>query len=330
MPPEPQISGRRTSCLLADVGGTNVRLALLENGCICHEARYAVADFAGPAEAIGAFLADHAPATGPQRAALAFAGPVEGEAARLTNGAWEISAAALRTAFGFERVRLVNDFAGVAWSLPKLAAADLVTVGGGAAVAAAPKAAVGPGTGLGVAGFVPDAAAPRVLTTEGGHVTMAAADRREAAILEHLRRRYGHVSAERVLSGAGLENLYRAVIAVDGLSGPKRADAEILDHGLEGDCPASAAALELFCAFLGTVAGNLALSLGALGGVYIAGGIVPRFVDRFVVSGFRARFEAKGRFRNYMSGIPTWVIVHPEPAFLGLMHLEELADAREP
>lgn len=309
--------------LLADIGGTNARFALLQDGIIVNEARFRVADHAGALEAVRAFLEPLGEATRPCLAALAFAGPIEAETARLTNGAWRVSAAELRAAFGLEAVRLVNDFAAIAWALPKLAEVDLAIVGGGRPVEGAPLAVIGPGTGLGVAGFIPGSPRPTVLTTEGGHVTMAPADTRESAILDHLRDRFGHVSAERVLSGEGLENLYRAAAAVDGIAVPTRRDAEILERALAGDCPASAAALDCFCDMLGTVAGNLALTLGALGGVYIAGGIVPRFVEHLAASRFRERFEAKGRFRPYLARIPTYVVVHPEPAFLGLMNLLE-------
>lgn len=313
----------RQPALLADIGGTNARFALLIEGEITREASLLVAVHAGPREAIEYFLSFLGEGERPRHAALAFAGPVEDGTAQLTNGAWEVSTAALRQAFGFGTLRLINDFAALAWALPALGPADVIAVGGGEAVADRPSAVLGPGTGLGVTAFLPGRAGGQVLTTEGGHVTMAPADRREAAVLDRLRDDFGHVSAERVLSGEGLENLYGAVIALDGLSAPARRDSEILKRGLAGDCPASVAALDLFCAMLGTVAGNLALSLGALGGVYIGGGIVPRFMEAFAASRFRERFEAKGRFRDYLARVPTRVIVHPRPAFLGLRNLIE-------
>lgn len=315
--------GIRQQALLADIGGTNARFALLQDGVIANEARLRVADYAGALEAVRAFLQPLDGGVRLRLAVLAFAGPIENGTARLTNGAWQISAAELSEAFGIEMVRLVNDFAAIAWALPKLGKEDLAKVGGGRPVEAAPLAVIGPGTGLGVAGFIPGRPQPRVLTTEGGHVTMAPADARESAILDHLRGRFGHVSAERVLSGEGLENLFRALAAMDGLSVPTRRDAEILERALTGGCAASVAALDCFCSMLGTVAGNLGLTLGSLGGVYVAGGIVPRFVQHLAASRFRERFEAKGRFRPYLARIPTYVVVHPEPAFLGLMNLLE-------
>ncbi len=311
--------------LLADIGGTNARFAVVRGVDILRTKSMPVADFPGPIAAIRAFLETCPPALRPRRAALAFAGPVEGGEARLTNGAWRIAVPELCAQLGLVAAKLINDFAAVAAAIPRLGAEHLVAVGGGAARPGRPYAAIGPGTGLGVAVAVPGPAGPVILATEGGHVTMAPADRREGALLDHLREHFGHVSAERVLSGDGLENLYRSVLAVDGLAKPPRSAEAIVSRALAGGCPASAAALESFCAMLGTVAGNLALSLGAQGGVYIAGGIVPRFVDYFAASGFRGRFEAKGRFAGYLEQIPSFVIVHPNPAFLGLAALLEQA-----
>ncbi len=304
--------------LVGDIGGTNARFALATAAGIERSVRYAVEDFSDPGAAIEAFFAEAGSGPRPRHAALAFAGPVAEGRARLTNGRWQVASEDLAARFGFEQVHLINDFAALALALPALGEADLLPVGGGRAAVAAPMAVLGPGTGLGLAALVPGPGGAVVLTTEGGHVTMAPADAREGRILDRLRARFGHVSAERVISGEGLENLFQAIAEEDGLAAPARPDAEIVDRALAGDCPASRAALETFCAMLGTVAGNAALSLGALGGVYIAGGMVPRFAEFFAASGFRARFETKGRFRDYMARIPTRLIVHPEPAFLGL------------
>lgn len=311
------------AALLADIGGTNARFALTRDGRIEGETHLAVADHPGPVEALREVLARLHPSPPPRRAALAVAGPVEGDTVRLTNSAWVVAAGQLRAAFGFETVKVVNDFGAIAWAVPGLAQEDLVPIGGGRPVPDAPVAVLGPGTGLGVAGLIPARDGPLVLATEGGHVTMAAADEREGALIDRLRRRVGHVSAERVLSGAGLVQLYETVAELDAWPAPARDAAAVVAHALAGDCPASAAALATFCDMLGTMAGNVALTLGARGGVYLAGGIVPRFVDYLRGSAFRARFEAKGRFSDYLAKIPTWVIVHPDPAFLGLIRLLE-------
>jgi glucokinase len=162
-----------------------------------------------------------------------------------------------------------------------------------------------------------------VLVTEGGHATLPSENQREDAIIQALRAQHPHVSIERALSGPGLVELYEAIAAVDHQSVVSRDSAEIVAHALAGDCETSRGTLEVFCGFLGSVAGNAALSLGALGGLFIAGGIVPRFIDFLQRSEFRARFEAKGRLAPYLARIPTSVIVHPEPAFVGLARLAQ-------
>jgi len=184
-------------------------------------------------------------------------------------------------------------------------------------------AVLGPGTGLGVACFVPGSQTSIVIASEGGHATMAATSEREDAIIDYLRREFSHVSAERVISGSGLENLYRAVITIDGNEAPKRNAAEITNAALDGTCPTARAALDLFCTMLGTFAGNVALMFGARGGVFIAGGIAPRLTEYIARSEFRARFEHKGRFRQYLASIPSSIIVHPAATFLGLRSIAE-------
>jgi glucokinase len=307
--------------LLADIGGTNARFALLRGEAVEAEVRFRVADFKDSDDAIRAYL-DRIEAEGrPSVAAFAVAGSVERGAVRLTNSPWRMSEDALRTAFGFEAVHLVNDFGAIAWAVPRLGGSDLVRIGGGEAVAAAPVAVVGPGTGLGVAGYLPGNGAPRVLVTEGGHATMAPADEQESEVLTRLRRRFGHVSAERVLSGDGLVNLYEVLAEMDGLPAIARTAEEVTEGARTGVCRASIVALDMFCRMLGTFAGDVALVLGARGGVYLAGGILPRFAEHLERSGFRTRFESKGRFGAYLARVPTALIVHPDPAFLGLVSL---------
>ena len=317
-----------STAVLADIGGTNARFALTRDGEVHAETHLKVADYAGPAEALRDFLDRAGPDPVPQRAALAIAAPVESEVVPLTNSPWVVASDEIKAALGFESLTLINDFGAIAWAIPRLSEADLAPIGGGRSAAGAPFAVIGPGTGLGVAGMVSTEAGPAVLATEGGHVTMPAADARDEAILGHLRRRLGHVSAERVLSGGGLTRLYETVRDLDGQPAPDRGADAITKHALAGDCPVSVAALDAFCAMLGTVAGNLALTLGAHGGVYLAGGIPPRILEYLRRSDFRARFEAKGRFCDYLATIPTSVIVHPDPAFVGLVHLLEWQDGR--
>jgi len=197
----------------------------------------------------------------------------------------------------------------------------LRAIGGGQATDGAPMVVLGPGTGLGVACFVPASNQSIVLASEGGHATLAGACGREDRILQHLRQRFGHVSAERALSGYGLENIYQAIAAVEGINATPCSAAEITKHALNGGSQRAVAALETFCALLGSFAGSVALTFGARGGVYIAGGIAPRIVDFLARSEFRRRFEAKGRFQSYLGSVPTNVIVHPAATFVGLTSL---------
>ena len=191
-------------------------------------------------------------------------------------------------------------------------------VGGGAAVAGTPRAVLGPGTGLGVAGLVPGGAGRLcIVAGEGGHVTLAAGTPREAAVLAQLQQRFGHASAERALSGPGLVNLYDAIGVLDARPTRTLQPDEVVTGALLGADPACREALQLFGALLGSEAGNLALTLGARGGVYLGGGIVPRLGTAFDALPFRERFEAKGRFRSYLERIPTFVITAPTPALQG-------------
>jgi glucokinase len=303
--------------LLGDVGGTNVRFAVLMEGAPGAVAHMAVADYASFDDALAAFLAKQLEPIG--SAVFGVAGVVEGERCALTNSPWVVDAAELRARFGFTDIRIVNDFEAIAWSLPKLARQDLRQLGGGEPKADAPMLVLGPGTGLGVAAYVPRGQV--VLHSEGGHTTLPGGSPREDAIIAALRRQFGHVSAERVLSGHGLENLYRAVASLDGVAASERNAADITQAALAGSCPASRAALDLFCALLGEVAGNFALSFCAEGGVFIAGGIVRHIGDYLARSQFRARFEAKGRMSAYVAPIPAYLIRHEDPAFLGLQAL---------
>ncbi|KFB75667.1 glucokinase [Candidatus Accumulibacter cognatus] len=311
--------------LVADIGGTRARFALLDESGKPDRVRIlAVADFTGPAAAIRAYLTD---VGGPnlQAAAIALAGPVQDEVVRLTNGTWTFVRADLMSELGLSRLLLLNDFTALALSLPQLTAADLRQVGGGVPIERSPKAVLGPGTGLGVSGVLFARGHWLALTGEGGHCSLAAADARESTILALARREFEHVSAERLLSGGGLPLLHRLVAEVDGRRGDPLSTAEIVTRAITGDDFQCRAVIDTFCAMLGSVAGNLALTLGAQGGVYIGGGIIPRLGDIFDRSPFRARFEAKGRFAAYLAEIPTYLMLSPTPALLGAAHA--LADS---
>jgi glucokinase len=310
--------------LLADIGGTNARFALLADGTVGMVAHMAVSDYGSFREALGVYLAGM-PEPGTIRAAiLGASGVVQNGRCALTNNSWVIDAAELRAALGFSTVRLLNDFEAVAWALPRLSRDKLLPVGGGQPVAGAPLAALGPGTGLGMAASIPHATGHLVLSSEGGHSTMAGSSSREDAVIACLRRRFGHVSAEHVLSGNGLENLHEALAALDNVVVPRRRATEITRAGIEGTCPTSRAAIDMFCAMLGTVAGNLALTLDARGGIFIAGGILRHMPEYLVRSQFRARFEEKGRFRSYLEPIPAYLILDEDAAFAGLHTVAEV------
>jgi glucokinase len=296
--------------LLGDVGGTNARFGWqAEAGApITQVATYACARFAALEAVLRHYLAEHG-LRAPTCAAIGIANPVAGDQVQMTNHAWHFSIDALRRALGLQRLLVLNDFAALALALPTLQPGELRAVGGGAPVSGGPLALLGAGTGLGVSGLLFDPLGrEHVLSGEGGHVTLAAADDDEAAVIEQLRRQLGHVSAERALSGPGLEQLHRARAAVLGQQAAPLSAVQITQRALAAADPACDATLEMFLGLLGNVAGNLALTLGATGGVYVGGGIVPRLGDRVERSRFRARFEAKGRFAGYLSRIPTWVI----------------------
>ncbi|GIX25355.1 MULTISPECIES: glucokinase [Caldimonas] len=314
--------------LVGDIGGTNARLAwVAAPGRLPERVKtYACAAYESLESVIRAYLADEGLGV-PPWCAIGIANPVTGDWVQMTNHHWAFSIGALRDGLGLQRLLVLNDFTALAMSLPSLSGDDLRLVGGGRAVEGEPRALVGPGTGLGVSGLLSWGGGRLVpVHGEGGHVTLAAADEEEEAVLRVLRRRFGHASAERALSGPGLVHLYDAVCQLRGIAPAALSPAEVSQAGLSAQDPACEQALALFCSFLGTVAGNLALTLGARGGVYIGGGIVPRLGAWFDRSAFRRRFEDKGRFKSYLAEIPTYVVQAAHPALLGAARaLDELS-----
>ncbi|MBT9456442.1 MAG: glucokinase [Burkholderiaceae bacterium] len=310
--------------LLADVGGTHVRLGWQGGygAAIEHVQTLACDAHRDLGDCLQRYLQtlDAAGAARPVQAALGVASAVLDDQIRLTNRDWGFSVQALHRQLELQRLVVLNDFTALALAIPALPEPDFWHVGGPATGAPGPLAVIGPGTGLGVSGLVPQADRQWIaLQTEGGHVGLAPQSDREAVLLDNLRQRFGRVSAERVLSGPGLVNLLQAIAEVDGRPlAAAPSPAEVLGQALAAE-PQSAEALALFCAFLGDVAGDLVLSLGARGGVYIGGGIVPRLgAERFRRSDFRKRFEAKGRLAGYMHEVPSYVIASQEPpALLG-------------
>ena len=310
-----------TARLLADVGGTNARFAL-ETAPGRFEAVQVLAcsEHGTLADAMRAYLAEPAVAAFGEvkHAAIAIANPVDGDQVRMTNHHWQFSIEALRQEVGLDTLLVVNDFTALARSLPHLGDGDKVQVGGGTPRAGAPLALLGAGTGLGVSGLIPAGDSWTALCSEGGHVGFAPVDELEVAILQYAWREFEHVSCERFLSGAGVELIYRALAHHKGQAAEAIGAPEISRRALSGECALSSEVLEVFCGMLGTVAGNLTVTLGAQGGVYIGGGIVPRLGERFASSCFRRRFEQKGRFSGYLAQVPTYVITAQYPAFLGV------------
>lgn len=306
--------------LVADIGGTNARFALHHEGrfdcievlpCAGHATLAdAMHSYLGAATRRG-FTVD-----GIRHAAIAIANPVEEDRVSMTNHHWSFSISSLREERALSTLLVVNDFAALAMSLPFLQSYQREQIGGdaggGVKLAGRPIGLIGPGTGLGVSGVIPVGGGWTALAGEGGHASFAPCTRDEFILLERLQDEYGHVSAERLLSGAGLEAIHRV------LSGDSLAAPDITRQALDGSCDACLRTVETFCGILGSVAGNVALTLGATGGMYIGGGIVPRLGPLFARSSFRRRFEDKGRLSPYLARIPTWLITEPYPALQGV------------
>jgi len=304
--------------LLADIGATHARLALQTAPGVFTAVRVLLCeDFDGIVPLLRFYLKDHAHIR-LNHAALAVANPISGDFVRMTNRDWQFSTDAVRRELGLTTLLIVNDFTALAMAIPGLRQDDLMQVGQGKPASNAVIGVLGPGTGLGVSGVIPTADGFVTLGSEGGHVNFAPADEREFAILQTAWKEWPHVSNERLISGPGMEIIHRALAARNGVDAPARKAAEIIACALDERDPLCLEVLEAFCGMLGGAAANLAVTLGAFGGVFIGGGIVPRMGEWFASSPFRARFEAKGRFSNYLADIPTYVITTPNPAFQGV------------
>jgi glucokinase len=304
--------------LVGDIGGTNARFAMqVSQGMpISEPLALPCGDFAGPAEAIQHYLE----LTGlphPRWAGLAIATPISSDILAMTNNGWKFSISETREKLALAHLRMLNDFTALALALPKLGPDDLMQVGTGKPEAEKPIGLIGPGTGLGVSGLIPSAQGYTAIEGEGGHSTLPAFNAREAELIALARKKFPHVSAERLISGPGLVLLYEVIAESGGLPNEKLQADEISKRGIAGSCPACRETMDTFCAMLGTVAADVALVLGARGGVYIGGGIIPKLGDYFAASPFRARFEEKGRFSSYLAKIPTWVIHAPWPGLIG-------------
>lgn len=309
--------------LVADIGGTNARFALVEvrrqTPIILLETRLlSCADYQGPVTAIRHYYEmvgiDSAQV---DNATIAVAGPVKGDWFEMTNNPWAFLLSAVQQQLGMERFAAINDFTAVAWAVSRVSEDDYISIGGGAPQSGAPIGIVGPGTGLGVGGLYRYPGGVIPLESEGGHVAFAPADKLEMEILKALQAKYGRVSSERLLSGPGLVDIHEALALIEGRAATARTAAEITELAAAGTDAQCVSVLNLFCAILGGFAGDLALILGAKGGIYIGGGIVPRFTGFLEQSPFRERFEAKGRFNAYNAAIPTRVLRLAQPGLLG-------------
>jgi glucokinase len=305
-----------------DIGGTHARFALAEIGegqvrrldeaCTFRTADHASLETTW--EAFGRQIGRPLPSA----AAIAFAGPIEGETLKLTNNPWVIRPVALPQKLGIERCHIVNDFGAVGHAVAQLGESHFSHLCGpnrplpGEGLISI----VGPGTGLGIAQLLRTNGLYHVIATEGGHMDFAPLDTIEDRILVHLRQRYRRVSVERIIAGMGLANIFEALAAVEGRAVESRDDKTLWAAALAGEDSLAAAALDRFCLSLGAVAGDVALAQGA-SAVVIAGGLGQRLASRLPQSGFRDRFIAKGRFERHMDEMPVKLITHPQPGLYG-------------
>jgi glucokinase len=305
------------SGLVGDIGGTNARFAMVHHQTLAHVQTLPTSGFADLGEAMQAYLRLlNLPA--PAQACMAIANPIDGDWLRMTNTAWAFSIEETRQRLGLQSLRMLNDWEAMAMAVPTFEPHELQPLGGGQPVADAPRGLLGAGTGLGVSSLVRSRSGEWVpIAGEGGHVTISPGHAREADILRVLWQRWPHVSAERVISGMGLENLHAALVQLNGVAAPALNAAEITQRALSGQDACCLEAVETMCVLLGRVAGNLALTLGARGGIYLGGGVLGHLRTYLPRSGFRAAFEDKGRFADFLRRIPVWMIEAEQPALRG-------------
>ncbi len=311
--------------LVADIGGTNARFAIqdLQSNELKNVIVLSVADHPTFLAALQHVLA-HIQKLGewkplPQATCLALACPVDQETIDLTNSHWIFTRSQLSEALQQHPVHIINDFSAVAYSIPALKPFEWHQIGGHKPQPNAPIAILGPGTGLGVSTLLNDQDGIRVIEGEGGHIDFAAVNSREIDVFNELRKRFERVSVERLLSGAGIVNIYLALCDLEGANPDYHSEQEITRAAINAENYLAVEALSMFCQVLGSTAGNQALLTGARGGVYIAGGIAPRFIDFIENSDLRTRFEDKGRFRDYVKDIPIRIIVKQHLGLFGAM-----------
>lgn len=310
--------------LIADIGGTHARFALVEDNRTTRVEVLRASEHASIADAAQAYLEKHGVVV--RHAALSIAATLSphDDAITLVNqSSWNTTRSALKSALNLETLIVVNDFEALAHGITAIGAGACVQICGGTPVHQAPIGVIGPGTGLGMAGIMFIDGIPHVIASEGGNATLPATSVREYAVIEHLRaiKDDGHVSAEDAVSGTGLPMLYQAIAQLDGTSVAQLGAPDITARALDKSCPVAVETLDLFCHWLGVMAGNLALTLTASGGIYIAGGIIPQWLDHFMHSRFAASFSDKGVYQDYLKQIPVYAVTHPYPALEGMRAL---------
>jgi glucokinase len=313
--------------VVADVGGTNIRLAVCCNktGEVSQIRTFACAEFLTLDAALFQYFS-----TLPDKVTalcLAIACPVEDDIVSMTNLSWQFSKVSLKEKLQLEHLFVINDYTGISLAVPFLNDQQKIKIGGGEAQSSGVTAVFGPGTGLGVSHIIHVGNKWISLDGEGGHASFAPNTSEQTDVLLLLQEQFGHVSAERLLSGQGLVNIYHAMCRVEGKAVEFHEPRQVTEAALGDSCSLATRSLTLFCEVMGGFAGNLALNLACTGGVYIAGGVVPRFIDFFTNSEFRHFFEAKGRFKSYLESIPTYLITHDNPGLLGAtVHLRQELD----
>ena len=312
--------------LIGDIGGTNARFALANQQIpgFSDVVTLQCADYASADAAIEYYLKS-VNASSPDVICLAVAGPIVDQRVRFTNNPWSIAAEELAADFSTSSVRLLNDFEAIAYSIPFLSDEDCLPIGLPDPAALDDEhftvGILGPGTGLGAVGLSKHGDLIIPISGEGSHSGFAPETRVQLDILSILRERFDRVSTERLVSGPGLENIYWALTRIHGDKRPQLSAAEIFVRAKANSESRSSEAVHLFFEVLGQVAGDLALTLGAENGIYVAGGIAKRYPELLANSGFRAGFESKGRHRSIMERIPTQLILHEQPGLLGASYV---------